>query len=317
MKRVIVTGAAGFIGRNLVRELAIRNYEILAAVRRGTVKTGSYASLQNVRVCEWNMEEYGHVPDGFDGSYDAGVLLAWNGTRGSTRDDARLQRENYVNSINCVKTMIGMGCHTIISAGSQAEYGRMRAVTTEESECAPDTEYGRAKLLFYKDAACLCKEQGVLFREPRFFSLYGEDDSPQTMILSILSDMIAGRPCALTQCVQEWNFLHIDDAVCGLILLLEKECADGAYNFASEDTRMLKEFVMQMYEIAHSESELHFGAVPYPDTGMVSMHPCADRLKRETGWKPQVTFQEGIQRILQAMRKDKTYEKNIRTRSNL
>ena len=303
MKRVIVTGAAGFVGRNLVRALAAGNYETVAAVRRGT-GAAVLQALPHVRVCEGNMEEYGKAPDIPGGTYDAGVLLAWNGTRGDTREDVLLQRANYENSIKCVKTMIALGCRTILSAGSQAEYGRMHAVTTEESECAPDTEYGRAKLRFYEDAARLCEKQGVSFKEPRFFSLYGEDDSPRTMILSVLSDMLAGRPCALTACVQEWNFLHIDDAVRGLLLLLERECADGAYNFASGDTRILRDFVMEMRDLSHSESVLHFGAVPYPDTGMVSMHPSAAKLQRETGWKPQVTFREGVEGILCAMRKE-------------
>ena len=61
---------------------------------------------------------------------------------------------------------------------------------------------------------------------------------------------------------------------------------------------------MEMAEITKTESELHFGAVPYPETGMVSIWPDISRMKSELGWKPQVPFKTGIEQILEDLRKE-------------
>lgn len=100
------------------------------------------------------------------------------------------------------------------------------------------------------------------------------------------------------------EILYIGDAVQGLLVLLEKECADGAYNFASGDCRELKEFVEEMRHIAQSESLLEYGSVPYPESGMVTMHPSAEKLRRETGWKPEVTFAQGVREIVNVLKKE-------------
>ena len=71
----------------------------------------------------------------------------------------------------------------------------------------------------------------------------------------------------LTQSVQMWDYLFIDDACDALIKLIDSG-ASGAFNFASGDCRQLKDYVLEMRQVLHSRSELRFGAVPYPPTGM-------------------------------------------------
>lgn len=311
MKKIIITGATSFIGMHLIQELLSGEYKIFAVVRKGTKRKDLLFSSEKIEVCKLDMEEYRFLPEKIAAQCDACIMLAWNGTRGKAREDWRIQEKNYKYSMECLKAAHLLGCSKVISAGSQAEYGAMAGITTEESVCAPNTAYGKAKLLFYQDAARYCARQGISFKEPRFFSLYGAHDNPQTMVISILSAMRDNVRCDLTQCLQQWNFLHIEDAVRGIRMLLEKECGDGVYNFASSDTRRLKEFIEEMYQITGSKSSLCYGALPYPVSGMVSMRPSAERLHRETGWAANVSFAEGIQQILKIMEKEEAYEKDI------
>lgn len=104
----------------------------------------------------------------------------------------------------------------------------------ENSECSPNTEYGKAKLAFYEKLSASCAKAGISYKEPRFFSLYGPDDYTGTMILSILRDMLANRPCRLSECRQMWDYLYIDDAIEGLIRLCKEPCPDGVYILAAE-----------------------------------------------------------------------------------
>ena len=82
-----------------------------------------------------------------------------------------------------------------------------------------------------------------------------------------------------------------------LVKLLTEDHPGGVYNFGSGDCRPLKAYVEEMYHVTESESELRYGAVPYPPTGMVSIHPSVDKLLA-TGWRPQVSFEHGIRKIM-------------------
>lgn len=48
-----------------------------------------------------------------------------------------------------------------------------------------------------------------------------------------------------------------------------------------------------------SKSDLCFGAVPYPDTGMVNTNPDVERLKNEISWNPQFSVEQGIKKVIE------------------
>lgn len=295
--RVVVTGATSFIGKQFVLSAVKIGWDVVAVVRKNSPKLFELKTISNLEIIELNMDEYAQIGK-MTGKCDCFVHFAWNGTRGQERNDQIMQEANYENSIMAIRSMIGAGCKRIITAGSQAEYGCCKGVITEETECHPNTQYGIYKLKVFDTAKKVCEENKVSYKEPRFFSLYGPGDYNKTLIMSLLRSMKKNEPCNLTQCVQMWDFLYIDDAINAVIKLCEKNCPDGAYNLGSGDVRILKEYVEEMKEILNSSSQLNYGAIPYPETGMVSIYPSVDKLKRDVSWKPKVSFREGISHIL-------------------
>ncbi|MFM7401960.1 MAG: NAD-dependent epimerase/dehydratase family protein, partial [Bacteroidota bacterium] len=228
--------------------------------------------------------------------------LAWNGTRGMDRDDFNLQSQNYKYSVRGLESILRTGCKKIITAGSQAQYGLYRERITENTIEKPVTQYGIYKLKFYNEACKLCTSSGASIKEPRFFSLYGPRDSDKTMIVSLISSMLKGEPCKLTLGIQKWDFLYISDAVEALISLALTPCADGVYNLGSGISRPLKEYVYEIRDIINSKSELVFGAIPYPPTGMVSTEPDISKITEQTGWLPKTPFNQGVLTVINTLR---------------
>lgn len=295
--KVTITGANSFIGKRLVERLCTMGWDIVLVVRPG--HNVDQIPL-NCQVLYLSMKEYDRLGT-MVGPCDCFVHLAWSGAHGNARMDRELQNMNAVYSLKAIQSMLAVGCGRVITAGSQAEYGPHTGQVSEEIICRPNTEYGKAKLHFYEDTVSLCVKNGVCYKEPRFFSLYGPGDFAGTMVISILKDMLVNRPCRLTRGIQMWDFLYIDDAVEALAQLCWKSCPNGVYNFGSGDVRQLKDYVFEMAQLTLTKSDLQFGVVPYPMTGMVSLWPDISKLKRELGWEPQVTFAEGIRTIINAM----------------
>lgn len=306
MKRVIITGANSFIGYRLCKILTEKGYFVFAVIRKDNVNNHILNNCSNLKLIYAEMENYKNLDKLIQEKCDIGIAVAWNGTRGSDRNNESMQKQNYDLSINCIEAFIRLGCTKILTAGSQAEYGpwlNLKKVT-ENDKCRPNTAYGRYKLDFYNKAQEICLKKKVTLIEPRFFSLYGEDDSRKTMIISMVHNMLQNKPCKLTECKQLWDFLYIDDAINALFGLIESDDANGVYNFGSGISRPLKEFVIQMKELTKSNSDILFGSVPYPSTGIVNTNPCIEKLCKTINWKPQVSFECGIQKVVKFINED-------------
>lgn len=295
MKKLVISGATSFIGRAIIQ--AGSEFDITAVVRRNSDKTDVLRKMTNVKVVELNMDEYASLGD-LVGTADCYIHLAWNGTRGLDRMDEAMQQSNYIYSMQAIESMLATGCKRIITAGSQAEYGNVEGLITEETQCIPNTSYGKYKLRMYESTAKLCLEKGVSYKEPRIFSLYGPGDYKNTLIMTLIAKLSQNESCDMTEAIQKWDYLYLDDAASAFIALSTADCPDGVYNLASGDVRMLRDYVEELYAILQSDSKLNFGAVPYPPTGAVSIEPCIQKIQSLIGWKAKVSFHDGIIRTI-------------------
>jgi UDP-glucose 4-epimerase len=302
MKNIIITGATSFIGIHLIPALIKKNYNIFAVVRPNSKKINLLPQSERVKIIELEMCEYKNLCNIINVPCQLYFSLAWNGTRGSNRDDVDLQKKNYIYSIDGLNSALKLGCIKILSAGSQAEYGPQSDIITEQTLPNPSTEYGKQKLAYYQVAIKLSVENNVDFIEPRFFSLYGLNDSNETMVISMLKKMLNNEDCTLTECIQSWDFLHINDAVNALIMLMEKDCVNGIYNFGSGCSMLLKSYIEIMHSLTNSKSCLQYGKIPYPPTGIISLRPNVSKLKSQLNWEPKISFEEGITDIIKKIK---------------
>lgn len=295
--KIVITGANSFIGKEFIHELEkekrVENgIDIIEIIRKETdIEDDNQKIIME-------MEKYDQL-DKYLKKIDVLVALAWDGTRGETRGDSERQQKNVECNTHLIEIAGKLGCKKVILAGSQAEYGRAIDVPiTERTESKPVSEYGKAKWKLYTLAEKICEKYGMKLYEPRFFSLYGKGDYEQTLISQAVKKMKNNELCEFTECKQQWNYLHIQDAVRGMIDLIKKDAEPGIYNFASYDTRQLKDYVLEIKNILKSNSEIRFGARPYGKEDIGDIQPSVEKLVSETGWRPSISFDEGIKSMI-------------------
>lgn len=292
-KIAIVTGATSLIGVNLVPSLLEKGYQVYAVVRAGSVKKIPFP--EQISRIECDLSQIGDLPEKVR-TADVFFHLAWNGTRGAARNDKELQQANYRASLAACEAAKKIGCSCFVGAGSQAEYGVIDSEISEETLPRPQTEYGKAKLAFTQDGCKIAEKAHMRFIMPRFFSLFGKNDYENTIIQSLVTKLLRGEDCDLTACTQYWNFMYIIDAVQAMIHLVEGGFS-GIYNFATQDTRPLRNFVESVKRMIGGKGNLLFGTIPYSETGAVSMRPRVDKLLA-TGFQPLYSFEKGVAEII-------------------
>lgn len=296
---IVVTGATSFLGSNIIKKL-MQNEDnrIWAVVRPNSKNRSNIPQKKNVKIVEVDMEEIEILYEKVDESIDIFYHLAWEGVRAPQRDDEKIQQANYRASVKTIQVCQKLGAKRFIGAGSQAEYGKMNGEITENYPCTPLTEYGKEKYKTYQYISNYAKEHGIEFIWTRIFSIYGIGDYKGSLIMNCIEKMQRNESIELTECVQEWDYLYIDEAAEIFAKMAYESELQGVYNVASGVHKPLKEFIEIIKKQLNSESVLEFGKVPYPETGMVSFIPSILKLKNDLLWSSQITFEEGIKLIL-------------------
>lgn len=296
---ILLSGATSMIGAAICNALLLRGDHVVAVVRRNCSKLDRLSSSPGLTIIECDMDEYCRLDELVAIEIDIAITAAWGGTRGVERDDSVIQRRNYECNQAFLHVAAKLGCKKFLTSGSQAEYGLWTKTEkiSENAEAHPITEYGKEKLHFYEYSKEFCEKNQIILIEPRFFSIYGPNDYLGTFVMSILSKMLNNETCDMTECVQLWDFLYIDDAVQAVLKLIDSQEAVGIYNIGSGHSVPLKVYVDKMYKITKSQSKLNYGSVTYPKIGIVNTNPSVEKLMN-LGWRPEIDFVDGINRII-------------------
>lgn len=304
--RYVITGGNSFLGVALCKQLVANQHEVIVACRKHS-KIGDIPQSPLVDIVRYEglhdmstLLSIGHA--------DVFIHLAWNGTGHDGRDNHEIQEQNIAYSLEAVGLANNLGCKLFVESGSQAEYGIVQGKMLETTECHPQNEYGRAKLVFGELASQKCQELGMKFIHLRILSVFGETDHPWTLVMSCIRKMLNNEDVQLSSCEQLWNFVSVSDAARQIYLLSQSAMAkDGfeteIYLIGSNDTRILRSFVDEIYHLTKSKSKLLFGS--HPVSNVVSLNPLMSKTEKATGgFISDHTFGEVVMKIINKYKKE-------------
>lgn len=297
MKTVVITGATSFLGRNIIKHLLKRDYIIYALVRESSKDLWRLPNDERIHYIYGSLNDLDIILK-YVKKADCFIHFAWDGSGYAGRASEDVQNMNVLYSQKALRIADTLGCGQFIFPGSQAEYGICHELISEATVCKPLSAYGKAKVEFSKYAADYCMNKDLCFIHLRIFSVYGPDDREGTLVDVCVRNFNLGRNVELGSCVQNWNYLYIMDFVEVISKIIENKCTQGVYNIASDDTRPLKEFVQEIYNLSNKSGGFRFGNVNSNPEGSPWLNPDITKIKEEVNWQPQYSFREGIQLIM-------------------
>ena len=289
--------------------LCIKNeVEVLVLCRKGSARAERIPDhpLVHVQFCDLaQMKEW--QPCGSE-KYEVFYHFAWAGTTGAARNDMYLQNKNVEYTLDAVWLAKRLGCHTFIGAGSQAEYGRTTEKLNENTPLRPETGYGIAKLCAGLMSREMCRSLGMKHIWTRILSIYGPYDGENSVIMSSIRKLLKGEMPELTAGEQLWDYIYCEDAARAFFLLGEKGQDGAVYWVGSGEARPLREYMYLLRDAVEPALPLGLGKLPYGERQV--MYLCADiaRLRKDTGFVPEVSFEEGIRRTVEWGRSSRDHD---------
>ncbi|MGC4091525.1 MAG: NAD(P)-dependent oxidoreductase [Polyangiaceae bacterium] len=297
---ILVTGAAGFMGRHLLRSVARSKNQArwcavdLAPPERWWDTPEDFqfvrADCADLGECEQLLRE--HAPS-------AVVHLAGVTRRGASSEERELLfRSNLVSTCNMLKALSRSGAaptHFVL-ASSGLTYGNQPSPFTEALPAIPVDDYSMCKML--AEQAVLSYARAGLVRACilRPAVVYGPGQSGDMFVPAMLGALRAGRRFAMTAGKQTRDFIYIEDVVKAMALVVERGL-EGTYNIGTGEGIAMRDVAELVARLLHCPGLLGIGDLPYREREVWAYALDPSRLRAE-GWQPHVSIEEGLRRTL-------------------
>ena len=305
MSRVVVTGAAGFIGSHLVQALARRGDEVIgidnfdpfyprAEKERNLAETGADFRLHELSITDRDAIERVLTPE------TVLVHLAGRaGVRPSLADPVGYAVVNVTGTATVLEAARAVGLERIVFASSSSVYGDTTSPPFRESAPATDpvSPYAATKRAGELLIQSLAPIAGFRAAALRFFTVFGPRQRPDLAIHAFARRMTAGEPITLFgDGSQSRDYTYCDDITNGVVAAVDWTAAAPPgleiFNLGGSRPVALRDLVSELSAVLAIEPQIRWAPMQPGDV----QHTWADLTKSEAalGFRPRTPFREGI-----------------------
>jgi nucleoside-diphosphate-sugar epimerase len=300
MKSIALTGATSMIGIALIKQCIQNNIAVLALIRPGSLRRNRVPDSDLVAILEYNLDNFTglNIPVNVTLPIDVFYHLGWDDTDKTGRYSCEKQLKNIWYTLTAVSFAKKLGCTKFIGTGSQAEYGNTLRPLNGDVPVNPEIAYGVAKYAAGKFSKIECEKLDLEHIWVRILSVYGRNDNDDTLIKTFIDKCKNNQSMPLSACTHTWDYLHEDDAGRALLYIGEKGIDGKVYCLGSGMGRPLKEYLEFIKNAINAKYRPDYGLIPYTEKSIKYL--CADisELTADTGWKPEISFEEGIKMMI-------------------
>ena len=290
--RYLVTGAAGFIGSQLLRTLLERGHDAIGwdaytDYYEPALKEENTAGLPVERVDIADDElELG----GFDGVFH---LAGQPGVASFGGAFPVYVRQNVLASQRLFEAAVAARVRVAFASSSSIYGDAATYPTPEDTSPRPIAPYGITKLACEHLAHAYGSEFGLDVVTVRYFTIYGPRQRPDMAFTKMVSCLAEGRPFELYgDCVPSRSFTYVDDAVDATIAAMERGAPGSTFNVGGGTEVSMLEAIETLGRIAKRPLEV----VRMPRREGDAARTAADttRIRAALGWEPTTAFDEGL-----------------------
>ncbi len=300
-RRVVVTGAAGFLGSHLCESLLDRGDEVVAIDNLATGRLDNIEHLfgrAGFTYARHDVSSYVWVP----GPVDAALHFA---SPASPKDYLEMPIQTLkVGSLgthNCLGLAKDKGARFLLASTSEV-YGDPQVHPQPESywgnvnPVGPRGVYDEAKRFAEAISTAYHTHHGLDVRIVRIFNTYGPRMRPTDgrAVSNFLVQALHGKPITIYgDGSQTRSFCYVDDEVRGILALLDSDLL-GPVNIGNPGEFTILELAELVIEVTNSTSEVVHEPLPVDDP--TQRRPDITRARTELGWEPRIELREGLTR---------------------
>ena len=299
--RVLVTGAAGFIGSHLSRELVRRNAEVFLIDRPGTSITRIEDILDKVRVHYVDITDFSSLKNSIREIRPEKIfhLAAYVDVTRDWNIVDEMINVNIKGTLNLLRSLDGVNYDCFVNTGTCEEYGDNPAPFYEDQVPNPVSPYSASKVSATMFCQMLHRTMNLPIVTVRPLLTYGPGQESQMLIPSLIKSVLKGKSFKMTKGEQTRQFNYIDDVVEGFILAgTTPEAIGEVINLGSGAEYRIKDVAKMILNLMGNPIKLEIGALPYRPGETMHFYCSNEKAKKILGWRPMVPLKVGLKRTI-------------------
>lgn len=267
-KTVILTGAGGYIGGQLLEIIERNNIPCIAISRRK--QPG-----QHVTTTEWFEGDFSQYPVTEDLSNHILIHCAWS--QGFDHNSNQ-HFGNISAHFNFIRSLTDFGLSKLVVLGSMHEYGFSDGEVREGQQLLPTNQYGLAKKALLEALIEFCARRDISFVWARLFYLLGNDSRNNSVFSKILFAAASGtKEFPLNSGIQKFDFIDSQEAAMNILLLALNDVESGEYNIGSGEQKSLEYAIEEFIFQNNLDMSLKLGVYPDPPNYRNGIWPNLDK----------------------------------------
>lgn len=265
MKKVLVTGATGFIGGHVIKELLDKGHKVVATSvsREKAMATDWYNKVEyiplDLRTLATGIDYYS-----FFNKPDILIHLAWEGLP-NYKSDFHLE-ENLPRHYFFLKNLVQYGLSEITLTGTCFEYGMQEGCLSEDLAPMPSNAYAIAKDKLRLLLVDLTKKTSLNLKWVRLFYMYGKGQSPNSLLSQLQSALDRGdKVFNMSPGDQLRDYLEVTKVAEYLVRIAMQTHTTGIINCCSGEPIQVKQLVIEYLKLKNKQVQLNLGYYPYSD----------------------------------------------------
>jgi nucleoside-diphosphate-sugar epimerase len=212
MTRVLITGANGFVGRQIIRSLDIKDIDLILIVREG--KESTVSNFKNVKKIITSKNLFAEDESWWEEQckdVDIVIHAAWYVETGKYQDSSK-NIDCLIGSLKLAKGAVKAGVSRFLGLGTCAEYDQSQGVLTIDTPLKPLTIYAAHKASLFTTLSQWLPRENVSFAWIRLFYLYGEGEDQKRLVPYVRSQILQDDFVDLTSGKQVRDFMDVAEA---------------------------------------------------------------------------------------------------------
>ncbi len=280
-KRIIVTGANGFIGSHLISELVASNTPATAIVKNSSnidilkknkfyniIKTDNYLDPSLIRQLSISKPEYF-------------VHCAWN-------ENVLTNSKLLLNAIELAKII---NCKGFLTIGTFEEYGELKNNLLESQLCNPKSDFGNLKYAMHITAKNICKSLNIKYCHIRLSIPYSIRDNQDFYFTNVIKEISKGQQPMIQSLYSAKDYIHASDIARAIIDLVENQ-QEGTFNIGSGEAISTKSLLNMIYQKFGKQLKVNDIMEEKKEIDEFSLN--IKKMYSKVLWKPSISIWDGL-----------------------
>jgi len=287
LKKILITGATGFIGNYLTPELT-KNHKIIG-ISKNKIKSSKNFISSSADITKSNLKIKNQFTDIIH-------MAAYSDVNYCNLNPIKCYELNVKSTQRMLEIARKKDSKFLFISSSHAYGNLIKQPISENALCNPSTHYASSKRMSEILCETYSKTYGLDIQIARIFSVYGPKSSKSNLIFNIINQMINNSKIILGNTSPKRDFIFINDVITGLIKIINSKKKEfQVYNIGSGKSTSIEDLVKNCSTVSNKKLKIISSKEKRRRNEIKDIRANISKMKKEFNWKPEISLKKGLE----------------------